>query len=254
MSPGFKTPGAATTAIASRTWTAMDELWHGLREAIRLLITGDRDVWSVVLLSLRVSLSATLVSLLLGVPLGALLALNRFPGRALVVGLVHTGMGLPPVTAGLIVSLLLWRNGPLGALRLLYTPTAMVIAQAVIATPIVVGLTLAAVQALDPRLRLQLLSLGASPVQATWWLLREARLPLLAAVMAGFGAIISEVGAALMVGGNIVGETRVLTTATVLEVGRGNFEVAVAFSVVLLLLTYGVNLALTAIQQRSRVI
>ncbi len=230
----------------------MDDLWRGLTEAIRLLATGDRDVWEVVLLSLRVSLSATAVSLLLGVPIGAVLALSRFPGRALLVGLVHTGMGLPPVSIGLIVSILLWRSGPLGSLRLLYSPTAMVVAQAIIATPIVAGLTLAAVQGLDPRLRLQLLALGASPVQATWWLLREARLPLIAAVIAGFGAVISEVGAAMMVGGNIKGETRVLTTATVLEVGRGNFDVAVALTVVLLVLTYGVNLALTALQQRRR--
>ncbi len=230
----------------------MDDLWGGLTEAVRLLATGDRDVWAIVFLSLRVSLSATAVSLLVGVPIGTALALTRFPGRGLIVGLIHTGMGLPPVTAGLLISLLLWRNGPLGALRLLYTPTAMVVAQAAIATPIVAGLTLAAVQALDPRLRLQLLALGASPAQTVWWLLREARLPLLAAVMAGFGAVISEVGAAIMVGGNIKGETRVLTTATVLEVGRGNFEVAVALSIVLLALTYTVNLALTAIQQRRR--
>lgn len=230
----------------------MDDLWRGLTEAVRLLATGDRDVWAIVLLSLRVSLSATVVSLLVGVPIGTALALTRFPGRPLIVGLIHTGMGLPPVTAGLLISLLLWRNGPLGALRLLYTPTAMIVAQAAIATPIVAGLTLAAVQALDPRLSLQLLALGASPVQTVWWLLREARLPLLAAVMAGFGAVISEVGAAIMVGGNIKGETRVLTTATVLEVGRGNFEVAVALSVVLLTLTYSVNLALTMIQQRRR--
>jgi tungstate transport system permease protein len=230
----------------------VDDLWHGTREAVRLLASGDREVWGVILLSLRVSLTATLVSLVLGVPMGAALALARFPGRALLVGLVHTGMGLPPVSVGLIVSLLLWRSGPLGGLRLLYTPTAMIVAQAVIATPIVIGLTLAAVQALDPRLRLQLLALGASRGQMTWWLLREARLPVIAAVIAGFGAIISEVGAALMVGGNIKGETRVLTTATVLEVGRGNFDVAVALTIVLLALTYTVNLTLTAIQQRRR--
>jgi tungstate transport system permease protein len=230
----------------------MDEIWNGTVEAVRLLASGDRDIWSIVLLSLRVSLTATVVSLLIGVPLGAALALTRFPGRSLFVGLVHTGMGLPPVTVGLLVSLLLWRSGPLGALGLLYTPTAMAIAQAVIATPIVAGLSLAAVQSLDPRLRLQLVALGANRVQLTWWLLREARLPLLAAVMAGFGAVISEVGAALMVGGNIKGETRVLTTATVLEVGRGNFEVAVALSLVLLLMIYGVNLTLTWIQQRNR--
>ena len=229
----------------------MDELGRGVVEAARLLVSGDRDVWGVVLLSLRVSLTATLVSLVLGVPLGALLALTRFPGRTVLVGFVHTGMGLPPVVVGLIISLLLWRSGPLGMLRLLYTPSAMIVAQAGIATPIVAGLTLAAVQALDPRLRAQLLALGASPLQATWWLLREARLPLLAGVMVGFGAVISEVGAAIMVGGNIAGETRVLTTATVLEVGRGNFEVAIALSLVLLTLTYGVNLALTAIQQHG---
>jgi len=161
-------------------------------------------------------------------------------------------MGLPPVSVGLIISILLWRSGPLGGLRLLFTPTAMIIAQAAIATPIVAGLTLAAVQALNPRLRLQLLAIGASPVQMTWWLLREARLPLMAALIAGFGAVISEVGAAMMVGGNIKGETRVLTTATVLEVGRGNFDVAVALTVVLLLLTYAVNLTLTVLQQRQR--
>jgi tungstate transport system permease protein len=230
----------------------MDEIWNGVVEAVRLLASGDRETWEIVFLSLRVSLTATLVSLLIGVPVGAALALTRFPGRSLFVGLVHTGMGLPPVTVGLIVSLLLWRSGPLGALGLLYTPTAMAIAQAAIATPIVAGLSLAAVQSLDPRLRTQLVALGANRVHLTWWLLREARLPLLAAVMAGFGAVISEVGAALMVGGNIKGETRVLTTATVLEVGRGNFETAVALSIVLLLLIYGVNLTLTWIQQRDR--
>ena len=229
----------------------MDDLWQGFGEAVRLLVTGDGDLWRIVLLSLRVSLTATAVSLLLGVPTGAALALTRFRGRALVVGIVHAGMGLPPIVAGLLVSLVLWRNGPAGALHLLYTPAAMIVAQAVIATPIVAGLTLAAVQALDPRLRLQLLALGASPAAMAWWLLREARLPLLAAVMAGFGAVISEVGAALMVGGNIKGETRVLTTATVLEVGRGNFEVAIALSLVLLVLTYAVTLALTLIQQRG---
>lgn len=230
----------------------MDDIWRGAGEAIRLLTSGDREVWSVILLSLRVSLGATVVSLLLGVPAGAALALARFRGRSLVVGVVHAGMGLPPVVAGLGVSLLLWRNGPLGAFRLMYTPTAMTVAQAAIATPLVAGLTLAAVQALDPRLRWQLLALGAGRVRTVWWLLREARLPLLAATIAGFGAVISEVGAATMVGGNIKGETRVLTTATVLAVGRGEFEIAVALSFVLLALTYAVTLSLTLLQQRRR--
>ena len=228
------------------------DLWRGLETAAGLLVSGDPEVWGIVLLSLRVSLTATLVSLLMGVPVGSVLALTRFPGRSLLIGLVHTGMGLPPVSVGLIVSILLWRSGPLGALGLLYTPTAMIIAQAAIATPIVIGLTLAAVQALDPQLRLQLLALGASPLQMTWWLLREARLPLIAALVTGFGAVISEVGAAMMVGGNIKGETRVLTTATVLEVGRGNFDVAVALTAVLLVFTYSVNLTLTVLQQHRR--
>lgn len=227
----------------------MNDLWHGVTGAVRLLATGDAETWRIVLLSLRISLSAMFVSLLLGVPLGTLLALTRFPGRSLVIGLVHTGMGLPPVSVGLIVSLLLWRNGPLGAFRLLYTPSAMVIAQALIATPVVTGLALAAIQGLDPRLRLQLLALGASRFRLTWWMLREARVPVLVGVIGGFGAVISEVGAAMMVGGNIKGETRVLTTATVLEVGRGNFDIAVALTIVLLLLTYLVSLSLTLLQQ-----
>jgi tungstate transport system permease protein len=230
----------------------MDEIWTGAKETVNLLFSGDRDVWGVILLSLRVSLSATIVSLMIGVPLGSILALTRFRGRALVIGAIHAGMGLPPVVAGLLISLLLWRNGLLGMFHLIYTPTAMIIAQATIATPIIAGLTLSALQALDPRFRLQLLALGASPAKATWWLLREARLPLLAAIIAGFGAVISEVGAAMMVGGNIKGETRVLTTATVLEVGRGNFEVAVALSLVLLTLTYAVTMTLTLVQQHQR--
>ncbi len=229
----------------------MNEIWDGIVEGFRLLLSGDDDVWEIVFLSLRVSLTATAISLLIGVPLGALLALTRFPGRSPLVGMVHTGMGLPPVTVGVIITMLLWRNGPFGDARLLFTPSAMIIAQAAIAMPIVIGLSMSALQSLDPRLRLQLKSLGASRTRTAWWLIRESRLPLLAAVMAGFGAVISEVGAAMMVGGNIKGETRVLTTATVLEVGRGNFDIAVALSVVLLLLTYSVNLTLTYVQQRS---
>jgi tungstate transport system permease protein len=228
----------------------MDELTAGLSEAVGLLIGGNSEVWEVIRLSLRVSLTATTIALVLGVPAGAMLALARFPGRSLAVGAIYAGMGLPPIVAGLLVSLFLWRNGPLGAIGLLYTPTAMVVAQALIATPIVAGLTLAAVNALDPRYRLQLVALGAGRAQTIWWLLREARLPLIAAVIAGFGAVISEVGAAMMVGGNIKGETRVLTTATVLEVSRGHFETAFALSFVLLGLTYLVTMALTLLQRQ----
>lgn len=227
----------------------MSDLLVGLGEAARLLLGGDPNVWGIVTLSLRVSLLATAIALALGVPAGALLALAKFPGRSLAVGGVYAGMGLPPIVAGLVVSLFLWRNGPLGALGLLYSPTAMVIAQALIATPIVAGLTLTSVSALDPRYRMQLTALGAGRWQTIWWLLREARLPLIAAVIAGFGAVISEVGAAMMVGGNIKGETRVLTTATVLEVSRGQFSTAFALSFVLLALTYAVTLALTFLQR-----
>jgi tungstate transport system permease protein len=225
---------------------------EGLREALRLLLTGDREVWRITLLSVQVSGCATLLSLLAGIPLGTVLALARFPGRGLAISLVNTGMGLPPVVVGLFVTILLWRNGVFGALEILYTPVAMVIAQLIIAAPIVTGLTLAAVQQVPAQFRLQMLGLGASRVQMVGMLLREARLPMLAAVMAGFGGVISEVGASMMVGGNIKNSTRVLTTATVLETSKGNFDVAIALSVILLLITFLVNWALTWIQQRAR--
>ena len=225
---------------------------EGLLESVRLLLTGDAEVWRITLLSLQVSGSATLLSLCAGVPLGTLLALARFPGRALAVSLVNTGMGLPPVVVGLFVTVLLWRNGLLGALEILYTPAAMVLAQFIIAAPIVTGLTLAAIQQVPEPFRLQMLGLGASRPQMIGMLLREARLPMLAAIMAGFGGVISEVGASLMVGGNIKGSTRVLTTATVLETSKGNFEVAIALSTILLLITFLVNWALTWIQQHAR--
>ena len=228
----------------------MDLLVAGVREALRLLVTGDREVFAVLWLSLQVSGLATLLSLALGIPAGAALALLRFPGRTLVVSAVNAGMGLPPVVVGLFVTLLLWRSGPLGAWEVLYTPAAIVLAQAVIAAPIVMGITLAAVQNVPEKFRLQLLGLGASRTQMVGVVLREARLPMLAAVMAGFGGIISEIGASMMVGGNIKGQTRTLTTAMVLETGKGNFEVAIALSLLLLALVFGVNWTLTAVQQR----
>jgi tungstate transport system permease protein len=160
-------------------------------------------------------------------------------------------MGLPPVVVGLFVTLLIWRNGPFGFLEILYTPAAMIIAQTIIATPIVMGISLAAIQNLPPNLRLQILSLGASRLQMVWVLIKEAQLPLLAAIMAGFGGVISEVGASMMVGGNIKGYSRVLTTATVMETGKGNFDVAIALSIILLLLAFLVNFVLTQIQQRQ---
>ncbi|HWC01801.1 MAG TPA: ABC transporter permease [Methylomirabilota bacterium] len=227
-------------------------VWEGLQQAVRLLLGLDREVLGITWLSLQVAGTSTMLALLLGIPLGTLIALVRFPGRAFAISLVNTGMGLPPVVVGLFVSILLWRSGPLGALELLYTPTAIVIAQLVIAAPIVTGLTLAAVQQIPLTFRLQMVALGASRGQLLWLLLREARLPMLAAVMAGFGGVISEIGASMMVGGNIRGQTRVLTTATVMETTKGSFDVAIALSLILLGLTFLVNYALTAMQQRRR--
>ena len=230
----------------------MELIWQGIVKAIELVFGFDAEVWAITWLSLKISGGATLISLLLGVPLGIALALTHFLGRSVIVALVNTGMGLPPVVVGLFVSLFLWRSGPLGFLELIYSPTAMVIAQVIIAFPIVAGLTMASFQSLDPKLSLQLLGIGASRPQLLWLLCKEARLPLLAAVMAGFGGVISEVGASMMVGGNIRGQTRVLTTATVLETGKGNFDIAIALSVILLSLTFAINFFLTRIQQREQ--
>lgn len=229
----------------------MDTILSGLLHAFTLLASGDPQVWRIVLLSLLVSGTATAISVMIGLPLGLALALYHFPGRGGVLSLMNTGMGLPPVVVGLVLSLLLWRTGPFGGLHLLYTPGAIVLAQVVLALPLVAALTFATVQQLDPQLRLQILALGASRRQLAWLLLLEARRSLLAVVMAGFGAVISEVGASLMVGGNILGETRVLTTATVLETGKGNFDVALALSTILLGLTFAVAAALTWLQQRD---
>jgi tungstate transport system permease protein len=230
----------------------MEILWEGIKQAFLLLVQGDRSMLEIAWLSLVVSGAATLLSLVIGIPLGSVLGLAKFPGRRFVVSLVNTGMGAPPVVVGLMVSIFLWRNGPLGLLHLMYSPGAMIIAQIIIAMPIVAGFTLAAVQQLDPKLRLQIISLGASRTQMVWLLLKEARLPLLAAVMAGFGAVISEVGASMMVGGNITGQTRVMTTAIVGENSKGNFAFAIALSVILMILVLLVNLVLTMIQQRSK--
>lgn len=230
----------------------MELVLQGIREALRLLCTLDREVLSITLLSLKVSGLATLISVGLGMGGGTAVALTDFPGRRLLISMVNTGMGLPPVVVGLFVTIFLWRNGPFGHLEILYTPTAMVVAQTVIASPIVMGITIAAIQNLPPDLKLQILSLGASRPQMILLMIREARLPLLAAVMAGFGGVISEVGASIMVGGNIKGYTRVLTTATVMESGKGNFDTAIALGLILLALCFGVNYLLTVVQQRER--
>lgn len=227
----------------------MTDLVSGFAEAVQLLLHRDADVEGIVLRTLLVSGVATLAAMLVGVPLGYVLARARFPGRTIVLGLVNTGMGMPPVVAGLFVWLMLVRNGPFGSFEMIYTVRAMAIAQFLIATPMVTGFTVASIQALPVGLPDLLRSLGASRVRAVWLLAREARLGLLTAVMAGFGAVISEVGASMMVGGNLKGQTRILTTAIVTETSRGQTERAIALGLLLLLLAFVVNLFLTRSQQ-----
>lgn len=230
----------------------MQDILNGILKAFQLLLQGDPEVIRITLLSLAVSGMATLVSLFIGVPLGTFLAQVHFRTRRFWISLINTGMALPPVVVGLVVSIFLWRSGPLGSLDLIYTPSAMVIAQVLISFPVVTGLTISALQQLDPRLRIQLLGLGASKFQMVFTLWKEARLPLIAALIAGFGSVISEVGASMMVGGNLEGSTRVLTTAIVMQTSRGDFTSAIALSIILLGLAFMVNIAMTGLQQRRK--
>ncbi|MEO6043500.1 MAG: ABC transporter permease [Tepidiformaceae bacterium] len=228
----------------------MAELWDGLREALRLIASGDSELREIAFRTVLVSGSATLLAMLVGVPIGYWLARTQFHGRTLMVGLVNTGMGMPPVVIGLVVWLLLVRSGPFGGFELIYTKRAMVIAQFVISVPLVVGFTAAAIQALPPLLPDLLASLGAGRVRSLWLLAREANLGLLAAVMAGFGGVVSEVGASMTVGGNLQGNTRVLTTAIVTETSRGQNEKAIALGLILFVMAFAVNFVLTLAQQR----
>jgi tungstate transport system permease protein len=225
---------------------------QGLGGALLKLITLDPDVAEAAAASLVVTGSATALSIAAGVPLGAAIGLGRFPGRNLVLSLTNTGMGLPPVAVGLFVVVFLWRSGPFGELDWYCTRQAMVVAQFILAFPTVVGLTAIALQALDPMLRLQIVALGATSMQVAWILVREARLAILTAAMAGFGAVISEIGASLMVGCNVKGDTRILTTAIVLETNMGHFATAFALAFILLGLIFAVNAVTTWAQQRQR--
>ncbi|MBM3189674.1 MAG: ABC transporter permease subunit [Chloroflexi bacterium] len=234
----------------------MGELMRGLVEAIRLIWTLDPVLREIVQLTFRVSGVALLLSSLTGIPLGAFLGLTRFPGRRLVISLLYTGMGFPPVVVGLFVYLMLSRSGPFGKMASdlipsLFTPTAMIIAQTIISFPLVAGFTMAAVMGVDAALRQQVRALGATTVQTALTVLLEARIGVVVSVIAGFGSIISEVGAVMLVGGNIEGRTRVLTTAIVLETGKGNFDLAMALGAILLLLSFLVNLAMLLLQGRT---
>jgi len=234
----------------------MDEILYGLVQAIHLILTRDPALLEIVALSLRVSGTALLFSTLIGIPLGAALGLSRFVGRRLVIALLYTGMGFPPVVVGLFVYLMLSRSGPLGQLNWplipsLFTPAAMVVAQTIISFPLVAGFTMAAVMGVDPQLRQQVQALGATRWQATLTILMEARIGVVVSVIAGFGSIISEVGAVMLVGGNIEHATRVLTTAIVLETRKGNFDLAIAIGVVLLGLSFLTNVAMLYLQGRT---
>lgn len=228
----------------------MDEILSALGEALRLIATGDRELFEIIGLSLRVSGSALLISTALGVPVGAGLGLTLSRIHGLITALIYTGMGLPPVVVGLFVYLLLSRSGPFGAWAWLFTPNAMIAAQTIIALPLVAGLTMTAVRGVDTALRLQVRSLGATTLQEAWTVLMEARIGVVAAIVAAFGGIISEVGAVMLVGGNIAGKTRVLTTAIVLNTRQGEFTLALALGIILLALSFAANVVLLRLQGR----
>lgn len=212
----------------------------------------NNEILSIIVFSLKVSITAVLITAIIGLPIGTYISLKEFPGKKILIALINTGMGLPPVVVGLFIALLLWRSGLLGGLGIMYTATAIIIAQIIIATPLVLGITVSGIQSIDSGLKKQIMALGASRLQFTLTLWREARLYLITAVIAGFGAVISEVGAVLMVGGNIKGQTVVLTTAIVQETRRGNFDTALILGGILLALSFIINFTATILQQKAK--
>ena len=231
----------------------MHSILYGFIGAGKLILTINPELLSIILLSIQVSGSALVIATLLGLPLGAALAWRRVPLRGLVISLINTGMGLPPVVAGLFLYLFLSRSGPLGSLGLLYTPTAMVVVQAILACPIVASLSHAAIVRVDPVVRQAAITLGATPLQEVLTVIREARYGIMAGVMAGLGRVMAEVGAVIIVGGNIAGYTRVMTTTIALETDKGDFELAIALGIILLLISLGINLGLRFLQRAGRV-
>jgi tungstate transport system permease protein len=229
----------------------MRDLLQGAIQALELIFSLDPILYEIIWFSLYVSGVALVFSMVVGIPLGSFLGLKRFRGRRMVTALLYTGMGFPPVVVGLFVYLTFSRSGPFGTLGWLFTPNAIILAQIIIAFPLVAGFTMAAVQGVDPNLRRQLLSLGATNWQATLAILLEAKVGVVVSIIAGFGAIISEVGAVMLVGGNIAGKTRTLTTAIVLETGKGNFDLAIALGVILLILSFLINFMIIRLQGRE---
>ncbi len=229
----------------------MDSLLTGFIQAFNLILHVNPELFGIIILSLKVSGLALLFATVLGLPFGAIVGLKKFPGRALAVSLMNTFMGLPPVVVGLFVYLVLSRRGPLGFLGLLYSPSAMIIAQTILAVPIVTALCYSAIVSVDPVIRQAARTLGATPLQETAALIREARYGILSAIIAAFGRVSAEVGSILIVGGNIAGYTRVMTTTIALETDKGNFELALALGIILLLLSFVINAALHWVQKRG---
>lgn len=219
-----------------------------LAEAVGLIFAGDADLIEIIALSLQVTLSAVVIACLIGLPLGAAVGAFRFPGRTLVTVLLNSLMGLPPVVVGLVVYLALSNAGPLGPLQLLYTPTAMIIAQTILVTPIVAALTRQVIEDLDTEYAEQFRSLGVGPLERVSALLWDARYSLLTVALAGFGRAVAEVGAVIIVGGNINHVTRVMTTTIALETSKGNLELALALGVVLLVIAVMVNAAVMGLR------
>jgi tungstate transport system permease protein len=231
----------------------MELIIDGLKKAIEMILSGDQEIFDITWLTLRVCFTAILISSFIGLPLGMFLGLKKFKGKRIVLILINIGMGLPPVVAGLWITMLLWRSGPLGHLQLLYSPTAIVMAQVLVSLPIVTGLTSSAFQQIDEKLLLQIKALGATKIQTLLLLVTQTKIAIVAAIMAGFGRVIAEVGAAMMVGGNIKGDTRILTTSIVMEVSKGNFDVALAISFILLTVALLITASLTLLQQRRQI-
>jgi len=231
----------------------MELLLDGIKKAFELILSGDQEVLAITGLTLKVCLISILISTIIGLPLGMLLGLTRFKGRKILLIFINIGLGLPPVVAGLWITMLLWRSGPLGDFSLLYSPTAIVMAQILVSLPIVTSLTCTAFQQISDKMLLQTKALGATRLQTLFILIKQLKMAILAAIMAGFGRVIAEVGAAMMVGGNIQGDTRILTTTIVMEVSKGNFDIALALSFILLSVALLITAALTFLQQRKRI-
>ena len=228
----------------------MIELWHGLTKAIELIVSLDPEVVEIVGRSLRISVTSSLLASLICIPLASLIHFNYFPGKRALISLIQTFYSLPTVAVGLFVFVLFSRAGPLGGTNLLFTPTVMVIGQMLLITPILLGLTISAASGVDRAIPDTARSLGASGFQTAIVVLREARFAVMAAVIMGFGRAISELGIALMVGGNISGFTRVITTAISLETSKGDLELAIALGIILIIIALIINIALNRLQQR----